>query len=153
LGNFLTNFPSSLYHHHNIPVLIVYRHKVLCEISQNIRYQYIFIILWFFFVLGVLVAILGLFQAFCVIAKSMYWIFNPKQIGNKSLSDRVHSQLTLREMEYLDKIRLMDMTMYGEILRELTRFKPDIHTIKKYQKSNGEIITLLPSAPPGHNVV
>ena len=64
----------------------------------------------------------------------------------------MHSQLTLREMEYLDKIRQIDMTMYGEILRELTRFKPDIHVIKKYQTVNGDVM-LLPSAPVGQNVV
>ena len=66
-----------------------------------------------------------------------------------SLSARVHAQLTLREMEYLDKIRNVDLTMYGEILRELSRFKPDIQTLKKYKTPNGEMVTLLPSAPIG----
>ena len=66
----------------------------------------------------------------------------------KNLSDDVNGQLTCREMEYLDKIRQIDMTMYGEILRELTRFKPEIHTIKKFApQTTSELVTLLPSAP------
>ena len=120
---------------------------MICEISQNIRYQYIFIILWFFFLIGVITSILGLFHSMFVIGKSLFWVYYPKLFPKNSLSDRVHSQLTLQEMEYLDKIRNVDLTMYGEILRELTRFKPDIQTLKKYKTPKGEIITLLPSAP------
>ena len=122
---------------------------MICEISQNIRYQYIFIILWFFFLIGVITSILGLFHSMFTIGKSLFWVYYPKLFPKNSLSDRVHSQLTLREMEYLDKIRNVDLTMYGEILRELTRFKPDIHTLKKYKTPKGEMITLLPSAPLG----
>uniref|UniRef100_A0A7M5WUJ7 Innexin n=2 Tax=Clytia hemisphaerica TaxID=252671 RepID=A0A7M5WUJ7_9CNID len=125
-------------------------HKVICEISQNIRYQYIFIILWFFFLVGVITSILGLLHTLFTISKSLFWVYYPKFFPKKSLSDRVHSQLTLREMEYLDKIRSVDLTMYGEILRELTRFKPDIQTLKRFQTPNGcEMITLLPTAPLG----
>ena len=57
-------------------------------------------------------------------------------------------------MEYLDKIKEMDITMYGEILRELTRFKPDIHAIKKFTTAaaaNMEMVTVLPTAPIDHN--
>ena len=73
-------------------------------------------------------------------------------IERNQLADDVNAQLTIREMEYLEKIRSMDMTMYGEVLRELTRFKPDIQIIKKFQTTDGEIM-LLPSAPLGqHNV-
>uniref|UniRef100_A0A7M6DJQ0 Innexin n=1 Tax=Clytia hemisphaerica TaxID=252671 RepID=A0A7M6DJQ0_9CNID len=130
--------------------IYVDKHKVICEISQNIRYQYIFIILWFFFLVGVITSILGLLHTLFTISKSLFWVYYPKFFPKKSLSDRVHSQLTLREMEYLDKIRSVDLTMYGEILRELTRFKPDIQTLKRFQTPNGcEMITLLPTAPLG----
>ena len=125
------------------------RHKVICEISQNIRYQYIFIILWIFLTIGVFVAVAGLFHFLFMTLKSVFWIYSTKLFGEDSiLSDKVHSQLTIREMEYLDKIKEMDITMYGEILRELTRFKPDIHTIKKFNTAaNIEMVTVLPTAP------
>lgn len=52
-------------------------------------------------------------------------------------------------MEYLDKIKQMNMTMHGEILLELTRFKPDIYVIKKFatQMDGSGTTALLPSAP------
>lgn len=84
----------------------------------------------------------------------MLWIYYRVKIEGKQLSvtDRVHSQLTLREMEYLDKISQMDMTMYGEILRELIRLKPGIVAIKKYAPQitgASGTATLIPSAPAG----
>ncbi|XP_066918028.1 innexin inx1-like isoform X2 [Clytia hemisphaerica] len=125
------------------------KHKVICEISQNIRYQYNFIILWFFFASGLVISSFGLLHSIFKLLKSMFWVYSPKLFDHEtSLSNRVHSQLTLREMEYLDKIRQMDMTMYGEILRELTRYKPSIGSIKKFApQTTSEMITLLPSAP------
>lgn len=126
---------------------------MICEISQNIRYQYIFIILWIFLTIGVWVAVLGLVHFLFMTLKSVFWIYSTRIFGEESImSDRVHSQLTIREMEYLDKIKEMDITMYGEILRELTRFKPDIHTIKKFNTAaNMENVTVLPTAPVDAN--
>jgi len=122
---------------------------VICEISQNIRYQYNFIILWFFFTVGLLVSAIGFLNAILQMVKSLFWMYYPKFFKKDNpLSHRVHAQLTLREMEYLEKIREIDMTMYGEILRELIRFKPDIHAIKKFApQANSESIVLLPTAP------
>ena len=55
-------------------------------------------------------------------------------------------------MEYLDKIQRLDITMYGEILRELTRYKPGIQAIKKFDESKtSDMITLLPLAPVSEN--
>ena len=125
---------------------------MICEISQNIRYQYNFIILWFFFAVGVVIATLGCFYYLFQHLRNMLWIYYRVQIEGKPLTatDRVHSQLTLREMEYLDKIGQMDMTMYGEILRELIRLKPGIIAIKKYAPQitgSSGTATLIPSAP------
>lgn len=78
----------------------------------------------------------------------MFWIYQPKFFSKKSLSDRVTAQLTIREMEYLEKIKSIDLSVYGEILMELTRYRPDLTSVKKYAKAqNGEALTLLPSAP------
>lgn len=127
---------------------------MICEISQNIRYQYIFIILWIFFAMGIIVSCLGLIHFLLLTAKSIFWIYSIKIFGEDSiLADRVHSQLTIREMEYLDKIKEMDITMYGEILRELNRFKPDIHVIKKFHVATAlDRVTILPTAPVDQNV-
>ncbi|XP_066918029.1 innexin inx2-like [Clytia hemisphaerica] len=127
------------------------KHKVVCEISQNIRYQYIFIILWFFFAVGVCISALGLLHFLYLTAKSFFWVYSPK-IFETQLSNKVHAQLTLREMEYLEKIQRLDITMYGEILRELTRYKPGIQAIKKFDDSKtSDMITLLPLAPVSEN--
>lgn len=36
------------------------RHKIVCELSQHILYQYVFIILWFAMVFGIVVSVIGL---------------------------------------------------------------------------------------------
>ena len=83
----------------------------------------------------------------------MYWIYYQLLVEEERLSDKVNAQLTIREMEYLDKINQMDMTMYGEIVRELIRFKPNIGKMKKFasQISPSEMVNLMPTAP-GDNV-
>lgn len=105
--------------------------------------------MWFFFAVGVVVSILGLLHSLYVIGKSMFWIYWPKFFYKESLSDRVAAQLTVREIEYLDKIKSIDMAVYGEILLELTRYRPDLTTVKKYAHTpnGGEVLTLLPTAP------
>ena len=126
---------------------------MICEISQNIRYQYNFIILWFFFAVGVFISVLGFLFYVLSLARHMYWIYYQLLVEEERLSDKVNAQLTIREMEYLDKINQMDMTMYGEIVRELIRFKPNIGNMKKFasQISPSEMVNLMPTAP-GDNV-
>ncbi|XP_066918022.1 innexin inx3-like [Clytia hemisphaerica] len=123
------------------------KHKVICEVSQNIRYQYIFIILWFFFATGVLISTLGLFHLIYSTLKAMFVVYNPT-CYEEELRERISEQLTLREIEYLEKIRLMDMTMYGEVIRELYRYKPGLQTIKRFNESaTSDSVSLMPSAP------
>lgn len=135
-------------------MLSSFRHRVVCEISQNIRYQYILIIMWFFFAVGIFVSILGFLHSVMGIIKAMFWIYRPKFFPKESLSDKVTAQLTIREMEYLEKIKSIDLTVYGELLIELTRYRPDLNSVKRYGNSpNGEALTLLPSAPTAENPV
>ena len=81
----------------------------------------------------------------------MFVVYNPT-CYEEELQEKVSKQLTLREVEYLEKIRLMDMTMYGEVLRELYRYKPGLQTIKRFNESaTSDSISLMPSAPCGEN--
>ena len=81
----------------------------------------------------------------------MFIVYNPT-CYEEELREKISKQLTLREVEYLEKIRLMDMTMYGEVLRELYRYKPGLQTIKRFNESaTSDSISLMPSAPCGEN--
>ena len=72
----------------------------------------------------------------------------------KSLRDKVTAQLTIREMQYLDKIKESDLAIYGDILKELTRYRPDFTSVKKYTSSRtADGLTLLPTAPKVENMI
>ena len=45
----------------DIKIQVINKYKVVCELSQHILYQYVFFIVWFAMVFGIVVSILGLF--------------------------------------------------------------------------------------------
>lgn len=86
--------------------------KFICEISPNILYQYILMVLWFFFVASIIISIVGLVS---YIAKHLYHFAIYCSLEQKS----IYQSLTLREIEYLDYIKRKNLVLYGDVMRIL----------------------------------
>jgi len=87
---------------------VINQHTLICELSQHIVYQYIFLLLWWGMVFGIVVSVLGLFLLFIDYAFTMIGI-------RKSLDMPGSSGLCIRECEYLDYIRKKDLTLFGNV--------------------------------------
>lgn len=86
--------------------------RFICEISPNILYQYILMVLWFFFVASIIISIVGLVT---YILQHAYHIIVYCAIEKKS----IYQSLTLRELEYLDYIKRKNLALYGDVMRIL----------------------------------
>jgi hypothetical protein len=87
---------------------IINKHKFLCEMSSHILYQYIFVIIWFAMVIGIVVSVLGL----------LIKLVDHLMTLTLFMRDNIRG-LSLRECEYLQYIQRKDMSTYGEVLRML----------------------------------
>lgn len=90
-------------------------HKFVCEISQNVLYQYTLMLLWFCMVIGLVVSLIGLFRTimeqFCPLA------FTSHAEDTKEIAKEVN--LTLRECQYLEYIRKKKLSTFKEVLKVL----------------------------------
>jgi len=89
-------------------------HRLVCEISQNVLYQYVLIVLWFLFIFGMVVSIIGFIMQLIdhVITITCF-------LSQGSQAKKVYQALTLRECEYLEFIRKKSMPVYGKLIRKL----------------------------------
>jgi len=92
------------------------KHKFVCELSQNILYQYCLIVLWFALVVGIVVSLIGLIW---LIVNYIIGICGLKKSGPEG--KKLIKALSLRELEYLEFIRKRDIPLYGEILEHLRK--------------------------------
>jgi len=93
---------------------VINTHTYICELSQHVLYQYILIVLWYMFIFGIVVSILGLAKH---VFSKIFSICNYD--GENEEVKRIYSRLTTREKEYLDFVRRKNMPVYGGILRKL----------------------------------
>lgn len=98
----------------DVKTSLVNKYKFVCEFSQHILYQYVFIILWYAMIFGILVSVLGLLVQ---LLDHCYTITCFLKQG--SPARKMYKRLTLRECEYLEFIRRKDLPLYGEVLRKL----------------------------------
>jgi len=105
----------------------VNEHRFVCEISQNVLYHYVLMILWFAFIVGMIVSCLGflIFLMDHVITAMCLWA--AMGVGNQT--KRVYHILTLRECEYLEFIRRKNMLVYGHVIRALKVERLDRYTV------------------------
>lgn len=89
-------------------------HRYLCEISQHILYQYVLLLLWILLVLGMVVAVIGMFEHLFVCCKRCICLH---QRGH----GHVFPCLTFREIEYLDYIFHKDKQGYNDVIKMLCR--------------------------------
>lgn len=98
----------------DIKVTVANRHKFLCELSQNILYQYALIVLWFALIVGMVVSLIGL------IVLIVHYVVNIFGVRHRGPSGRqLYKSLTARELEYLEFIRKKNIQLYGEVLDQL----------------------------------
>ena len=90
------------------------KHRFVCELSQNILYQYCLIIIWFLFVIGIAVSLFGFLILF------IDHFITIAFVNYRGLSARkMYKMLSLRECEYLEFIRRRDIPLYSEIILKL----------------------------------
>lgn len=82
-------------------------HRFICEISIHVLYQYVLVVLWFCFVVGVVVSAIGLIKTAGGYGYSLALF-----VGKTSLR-----QLTLREIEYFEIIRNKNKDLYNKVLQ------------------------------------
>lgn len=117
-------------------------HKFVCEISQNVLYQYVLIVLWFLFILGMIISCIGFITQLVdhLITITCF-------LSQGSQAKRVYQSLTLRECEYLEFIRKKNMPVYGKLIRKLKEerldrnyqgngYGPEQHKMDPYNHSN-----------------
>ena len=95
-------------------------HKFVCEISQNVLYQYVLILLWFLFIFGMIISCIGFIMQVVdhVITITCF-------LSQGSHAKKVYQSLTLRECEYLEFIRKKNLTIYGQLIRKLKEARID----------------------------
>lgn len=87
---------------------IINKHRFLCEMSSHILYQYIFVIIWFAMIFGIIISVIGL----------LIKLVDHLMTMSLFMRDNIKG-LTLRECEYLQYLQKKDMSTYGEVLRLL----------------------------------
>ncbi|XP_002164718.2 uncharacterized protein LOC100203416 isoform X1 [Hydra vulgaris] len=108
-------------------------YRFLCEMSQNILYQYCLIVVWFLLVLGIVISIIGL------LVLLLNHVLTIVFVVFRGLSARkLYKVLSLRECEYLELIRKRNLPLYSEIILKL-----------RLEKYNGTGSTPCESPPPG----
>jgi len=113
--------------HHN-------SYRFLCEISTNILYQYVLIVLWFLFVTSICISILGLVSKVCE------HLYHLARFGS-SPKRKIYRVITLREAEYLQFIKKKNMVVYGEVLRKLKQQRSDLQgkIVDGFETSHGYV--------------
>lgn len=120
-------------------------HTFVCEISQNVLYQYVLIVLWFLFILGMVISCIGFITQLVDHLVTITCF-----LSQGSQAKRVYQSLTLRECEYLEFIRKKNMPVYGKLIRKLKEerldqyqgngYPPEHHKMHQYDLSDQKLL-------------
>ena len=108
------------------------KHRFVCEIPQNVLYQYVLIVLWILLIVSIVVSSTGLIMQIV-----SHLITTTCFLSQGSQVKKIYQSLTLRECEYLEYVRKKNISVYGKLIRKL---KEEI--LDKYE----------PGREPGHGV-
>jgi len=89
-------------------------HKLLCEISPHVLYQYVLLLLWFLLIVGIVLSVIGL-----GIAISSHLLNFVCFLNTRDHSRGIYRRLTTREVDYLEYIRRKNMPVYNEVLKKI----------------------------------
>ena len=104
----------------DVKIELLNKHTFVCEISQNVLYQYVLILLWFLYVLGMVISSVGL-----IMQVVDHLITMACFLSQGSQAKKVYQSLTLRECEYLEYVRKKNMPVYGKLIRKLKEERLD----------------------------
>ena len=107
------------------------KHRFVCEISQNVLYQYVLMLLWFLYIFGMVVSSVGLIMKIIE-----HIVTTASFLSQGSQAKKVYQSLTLRECEYLEYVRKKKMLVYGKLIRKLKEERLDIYG-DNYERGNG----------------
>jgi len=96
----------------------VNKHKVVCEISQFVLYQYTFVLLWVLIVIGIIVAVLGLIHA---VLKLIAGCLGMRKLGHNRETRKIYQRLTSRQMDYFEFLKIQNINIYGEVMHLFTQ--------------------------------
>jgi len=119
----------------DVKLTIANKHKFVCELSQNILYQYCLIVLWFAIIVGIVVSFIGLIL---LVVNYVIWMLGIRRSG--PTGKKLYKALSLRELEYLEFIRNRDIVIYGEVLEKLRH--------EYLGPNDADTMPLYPSLPP-----
>ena len=92
--------------------------KMICEISANVLYQYIFIAIWFLLIISITMSCIGV-----IINIAGHLIHVVCLSQSETSSKYIYRFLTFRECEYLEFIRRKNLSVYGSVIRALVKRK------------------------------
>ena len=95
-------------------------HKFICEISPNVLYQYVLVVLWYLFVISIAITVFGVLL---YIVSSLVVLYGYSTCFNRVNSDlaNICDNMTFREIEYLRFIRIKDLSVYGDVVKLLQK--------------------------------
>lgn len=105
-------------------------HKLLCEISPHVLYQYVMILMWFFLIVGIILSVVGLLIAIFGHVINFVTFMNAKDHSRP-----LYKVLTVREVDYLEYIRRKDLPLYSQVLELLreSRLRVDDNEKESYK--------------------
>jgi len=92
----------------------VNKHTFLCELTQNILYQYSLVIIWFTLVFGMVVSCVGIIMLFLDHMITLTCV-----IRRGTVAKKMYKVLTIRECEYLEFIRRRNIPLYADVISKL----------------------------------
>jgi len=102
-------------------------HKILCEISPHVLYQYALLPFWFLVWIGIIVTITGLItRLFGRFAKRLCSFATG--VDEEEGEHELHSRITPREEDYLELIKTTNATLYKEVVKNLINARPTSET-------------------------
>lgn len=107
---------------------VVNVHTYVCELTQHILYQYILIVMWYIFILGIVISIVGFLKYFF----DLFMASSTSEVEGEDLKV-LFRNLTSREKEYMKFVRRKSMPIFGELLQKL----------KEYNSGGSSVVRLI----------
>lgn len=98
------------------------QNKFICEISPNVLYQYVLLVLWFLFVSSIVISSIGVALKCSRLIYTAFSVRISKELprNKRELMKVLSAELTLRELQYLQSIQNRNTFIYQKLIRRLT---------------------------------
>ena len=103
------------------------RHKFICEISQNVLYQYCFLVIWYLIIISMCISFYGIAYQVSICCKGLLVIRDRRGPIYRC------NEITLREHQYLEVIKDTDLAMYQLVSTELSQ-DSNLNNTNSYNK-------------------